>query len=262
MKFSIAYALTAISAVSAAGCPAPGQTNATGDESCDPAKDYPGEACVLLNDGCHYLRGLGLITATATTAAAKPTSTCPAAGKTNAAGDTSCDPAKDYPGKACVLLNDGCHYLRGLGLITATATTAAAKPTSTCPAAGKANAAGDTSCDPAKDYPGEACVLLNDGCHYLRGLGLDTATATTAAAKPTSTCPAAGKTNAAGNTSCDPAKDYPGEACVLLNDGCHYLRGLGLGTATAVPTPVIVNGAAQLPAMGGSVLAGLLACLL
>ncbi|KAF5628978.1 hypothetical protein F25303_10319 [Fusarium sp. NRRL 25303] len=133
-----------------------------------------------------------------------------------------------------------------------------------CPAPGQTNAAGDYSCNPAHDYPGQACALI-DGCYFLRGLGLVTGTATKTTTepttKPTSSCPAPGQTNAAGDYSCNPAHEYPDQACALI-DGCYFLRGLGLETGIPVPTPVIVNGAAQLSALGGSVLAGLIACFL
>ncbi|KAK0389274.1 hypothetical protein NLU13_2849 [Sarocladium strictum] len=279
MKTSTTFSfLASLAAVSAAQCPAPGTTNSAGD--------YPGQACALLN-GCHYLRGLGLMTSTASatatsTAASTTTATCPPPGQTNAAGDYSCNPAHDYPGEACALIG-GCYFLRGLGVMTSS-TVSAPAPAATCPPPGQTNAAGEYSCNPAHDYPGQACALIGD-CYFLRGLGLLTSTASAPAPHPT--CPPAGACNAAGDTSCNPALQYPGQACVLMN-GCYFLRGLNgnvtftvpppgpkptslvpatskgapVTTAPSKPTAVVTAGASHLTSFGGLAVIGLVAALL
>ena len=133
----------------------------------------------------------------------------------------------------------------------------------TCPDSGATNAAGDYGCNPAHSYPNQACALIG-GCYVLRGLGLMTPT-TTATAQPTQSCPSPGSTNTAGDYGCNPAHSYPNQACALVG-GCYVLRGLGVsptssapqpqstnGTtswATAMPTHVVVAGAARLPAAG------------
>lgn len=203
---------------------------------------------------------------------------CPAAGTTNAAGDTGCAPAQQYPGEACALVG-GCYVLRGLGLLTSTSS-APPQPTG-CPAVGTTNPAGDKGCDPAQQYPGEACALVG-GCYVLRGLGLNTSltpsgtvSSTSSAPSPTQTgCPPPGTTNAAGDYSCNPAHQYPDQVCVLI-DGCYFLRGLGLRTTTSggsivtrptgtskpttSPTEVPVAGAGRLPVSGLSAVAGVVA---
>lgn len=280
--------LASLAVVSAADCPPVGQTNAAGDYSCNPAHEYPNQACVLMDDGCYFLRGLGLLTGTPTSSSAQSTATCPPPGETNAAGDYSCNPAHEYPGEACALI-DGCYYLRGLGIPTVTSTLSPATPTATCPPPGQTNAAGDYSCNPAHEYPNQACALI-DGCYFLRGLGYSV---TSSAPIPAPTCPPVGQTNAVGDYSCNPAHRYPNQVCVLLG-GCYFLRGLG-GNVTytsvhpmstkgpAVPTTIIYSsngvpvstavvtqpstvvvtgGAAQLSAAGGLVIAGLIAALL
>jgi hypothetical protein len=278
--------LASLAAVSAADCPPPGQTNAAGDYSCNPAHEYPGQACALIGD-CYYLRGLGVLTGSSTASSAQPTATCPPPGETNAAGDYSCNPAHEYPDKACALI-DGCYFLRGLGVLTATSTSSSAQPTATCPPPGETNAAGDYSCNPAHEYPDKACALI-DGCYYLRGLGYSV---TSTAPNPHPTCPPPGQTNAIGDYSCNPAHRYPNQVCALIG-GCYFLRGLGgnvtytsvhplstkgpavpttivissngVPVSTAVvsqPTHVITAGASQLSAAGGLVILGFIAALL
>ena len=114
------------------------------------------------------LGGLTLALADATA-----TASCPPAGQTNAAGDYSCNPAHEYPsGQACALIGD-CYFLRGMGVVVPTSTSAA-QPSATCPPAGQTNAAGDYSCNPAHQYPnGQVCALIG-GCYFLRGTGLQT----------------------------------------------------------------------------------------
>lgn len=267
MKFSTTIsALASIGVAVAADCPPVGTMNAAGDYSCNPAHEYPNQACALIGD-CYFLRGLGLATATPTTSI-KPTSTaCPPAGSTNAAGDYSCNPAHEYPNQACALIGD-CYYLRGLGYITPSSTTST-KPTSTaCPPAGSTNPAGDYSCNPAHSYPGQVCALIGD-CYFLRGLGFGTSTITTPTPhpKPTpKTCPPVGSCNAAGLYSCNPAHTYPNQACVLIDD-CYYLRATGSNVPTLVPTKptspaIVTGGAAQLSAAGGLAIIGFFAALL
>lgn len=114
---AVLSSLAALAVVSAESCAPPGATAASGDVGCDPAKDYPNEACALIGD-CHYLRGLGAIVPTSTGGAQPtPTASCPPAGETNAAGDYSCNPAHDYSAQqqACALIGD-CYFLRGLGV--------------------------------------------------------------------------------------------------------------------------------------------------
>ncbi|KAL2205908.1 hypothetical protein CC79DRAFT_1369350 [Sarocladium strictum] len=52
---------TSSAASSTTTCPPPGETNAAGDYSCNPAHSYPNQACALIGD-CYFLRGLGLLT--------------------------------------------------------------------------------------------------------------------------------------------------------------------------------------------------------
>lgn len=56
---------TSTSASSTTTCPPPGETNAAGDYSCNPAHSYPNQACALIGD-CYFLRGLGLLVTNST----------------------------------------------------------------------------------------------------------------------------------------------------------------------------------------------------
>ncbi|CRK33993.1 hypothetical protein BN1708_006248, partial [Verticillium longisporum] len=171
-SFTVLAALASLGAVSAQtnNCPAPGSTSAAGDYSCNPAHAYPeGQQCVLVN-GCYFLRNKAASSTAPPAAASQPTGTsCPAPGSTSAVGDISCLPTQKYSkGLECVLVN-GCYLLRPM---CGTSSSAAPKPTTTsCPAPGSTNAAGDYSCNPAHKYPeGQQCVLM-DGCYLLRTTG-------------------------------------------------------------------------------------------
>ncbi|OAA70997.1 hypothetical protein LEL_09588 [Akanthomyces lecanii RCEF 1005] len=169
-------------------CAAPGDYDAKGRYSCNPAHQYPnGQQCKDV-DGCPLLTdasGTPIVkgqTGSATTSSGPaPTSTCAAPGAYDAKGRYSCNPAHQYPnGQSCVQL-DGCYVLceGGNKPITTTATvippatgTGSPKPTGStgsCAAPGEYDAQGRYSCNPAHQYPnGQSCKTI-DGCPLLVG---------------------------------------------------------------------------------------------
>ncbi|OAA36501.1 hypothetical protein ISF_09948 [Cordyceps fumosorosea ARSEF 2679] len=239
MRTSTLFTLaTSIAAVAAADCAAPGDYDAQGRYSCNPAHQYPnGQQCKDIN-GCPLLAdatGRPIVKSQTTSSAPAPTGACAAPGDYDAQGRYSCNPAHQYPnGQSCKTV-DGCPLLvdaNGNAIVkgqTGSSTTCdGPAPTGACAAPGERDSKGRYSCNPAHQYPnGQSCVQI-DGCYVLceGNNTLVTTTGTgTGSPQPTGTgsCAAPGDYDAQGRYSCNPAHQYPnGQSCKTV-DGCPLL---------------------------------------
>ncbi|TQV94357.1 hypothetical protein V2A60_002609 [Cordyceps javanica] len=242
MRTSTLFTLaTSIAAVAAADCAAPGDYDAKGRYSCNPAHQYPnGQQCKDV-DGCPLLtdaNGQAIIkspTGSATTSSGPaPTGACAAPGDYDAKGRYSCNPAHQYPnGQQCKDI-DGCPLLTdasGQPIVKSQTTTSnAPAPTGACAAPGDYDAKGRYSCNPAHQYPnGQSCKTI-DGCPLLADAngnaiikGQTGSSTTCDGPAPTGACAAPGERDGKGRYSCNPAHQYPnGQSCVQI-DGCYVL---------------------------------------